>query len=188
MQLYFFCISDQVKRILVSTCQLCGLTMLCPLIQSCSLFFFHLGVPGPPGYGKMGPPGPTGQQGIPGIPGPSGSPGSKGKDGRCHPSDCMSRPMEYSPKGPQMKGPMYQKEYVSEGKRENKEMEKKYKSQRSTVSNLPAKCLWHGPWDASGAKGQFCQYNHGWARLVYKLFLKSCQCQKFPCNYSCYCQ
>lgn len=70
-------------------------------------FFFHLGVPGQPGYGKMGPPGPTGQQGIPGIPGPPGSPGSKGKDGRCHPSDCMSRPMEYSPKGPQMKGPMY---------------------------------------------------------------------------------
>lgn len=69
--------------------------------------FFQLGVPGPPGYGKMGPPGPTGQQGIPGIPGPQGPPGSKGNDGRCHPSDCMSAPVDYSPKGPQMKGPMY---------------------------------------------------------------------------------
>lgn len=55
----------------------------------------------------MGPPGPTGQQGIPGIPGPPGPSGSKGKDGRCHPSDCMSGPVDYSPKGPQIKGPMY---------------------------------------------------------------------------------
>lgn len=53
----------------------------------------------------MGPPGAVGQQGVPGIPGPPGQPGSKGRDGRCNPGDCMSHQVEYSPKGPNVKGP-----------------------------------------------------------------------------------
>lgn len=66
------------------------------------------GVPGSPGYGKMGPPGPVGQQGIPGIPGSPGTPGNPGKEGRCNPTDCFSAmPVDYSPKGPPRKGPMY---------------------------------------------------------------------------------
>lgn len=69
------------------------------------LSFCPPGVPGPPGYGKMGAPGPVGQQGVPGVPGPPGPPGTKGTDGRCNPGDCMSHQVEYSPKGPPMKGP-----------------------------------------------------------------------------------
>lgn len=80
----------------------------CHTVISFSFLPSLLGAPGPPGYGKMGPPGSSGQQGIPGIPGPPGPSGQKGKDGRCHPSDCMSMPVEYNPKGPMSpKGPMY---------------------------------------------------------------------------------
>lgn len=53
----------------------------------------------------MGPPGPVGQQGVPGLPGPPGHPGSKGRDGRCNPGDCVSHQVDYSPKGPSVKGP-----------------------------------------------------------------------------------
>lgn len=83
--------------------------MMTELLHRLSLFiysfFFLPGVPGSPGYGKMGPPGPVGQQGVPGIPGPPGQPGSKGHDGRCNPADCMSHQVDYSPKGPPVKGP-----------------------------------------------------------------------------------
>lgn len=70
-----------------------------------SVMFDLSGIPGSPGYGKMGPPGSVGLQGVPGIPGPPGPAGSKGFDGRCNPSDCMSRQVEYSPKRPSVKGP-----------------------------------------------------------------------------------
>ena len=63
------------------------------------------GVPGQPGYGKMGPPGSVGQQGVPGVSGPPGNPGSKGNDGRCNPGDCRSHEVEYTGKGPNVKGP-----------------------------------------------------------------------------------
>lgn len=87
-------------------------SLICPFKQGSddaniiiSLFVPIPGVPGPPGYGKMGPPGAVGQQGVPGIPGPTGQPGTKGRDGRCNPADCMSHQVEYSPKGPNVKGP-----------------------------------------------------------------------------------
>lgn len=74
-------------------------------VPEMTVSLFLPGVPGAPGYGKMGPPGPVGQQGVPGLPGSPGHPGSKGRDGRCNPGDCMSHQVDYSPKGPSVKGP-----------------------------------------------------------------------------------
>lgn len=78
---------------------------LCSEVPRKTASLFLSGVPGAPGYGKMGPPGPVGQQGVPGLPGPPGHPGSKGRDGRCNPGDCVSHQVDYSPKGPSVKGP-----------------------------------------------------------------------------------
>lgn len=94
----------QVPRVIYDWQSFELITAFCSKVPGITALFF-VGVPGAPGYGKMGPPGPVGQQGVPGLPGPPGHPGSKGRDGRCNPGDCVGHQVDYSPKGPSVKGP-----------------------------------------------------------------------------------